>query len=349
MLFPLYEVDRRFYAEKLADFLPRQIIDFHTHVWLKEFDLGGERIARGPTWPARVAVENPVADLLETYRLMLPGHQVTPLLLGWPERQVDQERANGYIAAAIRERRLPGLLVTLPEWSADELVRRVQRGGFAGLKPYLNLAPAHIPAAEITIYDFLPHRHLEVANTYGWIVLLHIPRPGRLRDPRNLAQMLEIEWRYPNIKLVIAHVGRAYCPEDVGDAFAMLADTERMCFDFSANTNAEVMRQALTTVGPRRVLFGSDLPITRMRMRRICENGFYVNLVPPGLYGDISDDPHMREVSPAEAQELSFFLYEELYAFRQAAETVGLSASDVADVFYGNAARLLGSSLAPNR
>jgi predicted TIM-barrel fold metal-dependent hydrolase len=342
MLFPVYDVDRRFYAERLAGFLPSRIIDFHTHVWLKAFDLGGERIARGPTWPNRVAAENPVEDLLETYRLMLPGHQVTPLLLGWPERGVDQERANGYIADAIRTRGLPGLLVTLPEWSAKELEQRVRAGGFAGLKPYLNLAPPHIPSAEITIYDFLPHHHLEVADAHGWIVLLHIPRPGRLRDPLNLAQMIEIELRYPRIKLVIAHIGRAYCPEDVGDAFEILGETRRMCFDFSANTNAYVMQRALAAVGPQRVLFGSDLPITRMRMRRICEDGFYVNLVPPGLYGDVSDDPHMREVSPAEGAQLSFFLYEELDAFRQAAEAVGLSAADVADVFYGNAARLLG-------
>ncbi|MEJ5200381.1 MAG: amidohydrolase family protein, partial [Anaerolineae bacterium] len=306
------------------------------------FDLGGERVVRGPTWPARVADENSVDDLLETYRLLLPGHEVTPLLLGWPEREVDQERGAAYIADAIRERGLPGLLVTLPEWSADELVRRVREGGFVGLKPYLNLAPPHIPTAEITIYDFLPHHHLEAADAHGWIVLLHIPRPGRLRDPLNLAQMIEIERRYPRIKLVIAHIGRAYCPEDIGDAFVVLRKTERLCFDFSANTNAVVMQRALEAVGPRRILFGSDLPIVRMRMRRICENGFYVNLVPPGLYGDVSDDPHMREVGPDEAAQLSFFLYEELAAFRQAAEAVGLGPAEIADVFYGNAARLLG-------
>jgi hypothetical protein len=76
-------------------------------------------------------------------------------------------------------------------------------------------------------------------------------------------------------------------------------------------------------------------------MRRICESGFYVNLTPPGLYGDVSDDPHMREVSQAEGEQLSFFLYEELFAFRQAAEAVGLTACDVQDVFCGNAERLL--------
>ena len=34
-------------------------------------------------------------------------------------------------------------------------------------------------------------------------------------------------------------------------------------------------------------------------------------------------------------------MYEELLAFRQAAEAVGLSAEDIADVMYNNAARLI--------
>ena len=178
-------------------------------------------------------------------------------------------------------------------------------------------------------------------DRHGWIVMLHIPRDGRLRDPVNLAQMLEIEQRYPRLQLIIAHVGRAYCDEDVGDAFEMLAGTRRMVFDFAANTNAAVFERLLRAVGPRRVLFGSDMPILRMRMRRICEGGRYVNLVPRGLYGDVSGDPNMREVDGAEAGRLTFFMYEELLAFRRAAEAVGLSQEDLEDVFYGNAERMV--------
>jgi hypothetical protein len=153
--------------------------------------------------------------------------------------------------------------------------------------------------------------------------------------------MLEIERTYPNIKLIIAHVGRAYCPEDVGDAFATLAKTEKMMFDFSANTNAQVFEQLIRTVGPRRILFGSDLPITRMRMRRICNQGNYVNLVPRGLYGDVSEDPHMREVDGPEAEILSLFLYEQIEAFRRAAERTALTRRDIEDVFYYNAERMI--------
>ena len=178
-------------------------------------------------------------------------------------------------------------------------------------------------------------------NRHKWVMMLHIPRHGRLRDPVNLAQMLEIEKRYPDIKLVIAHVGRAYCPEDIGNAFKVLAKTKKMYFDISANTNAEAFRRLLETVGPQLVLFGSDLPIARMRMRRICENGKYINLVPKGLYGDVSGDKHMREIEGKEGKNLTFFMFEELFAFKRAAHAVSLTAKDIKDVFYNNAARLI--------
>jgi hypothetical protein len=94
-------------------------------------------------------------------------------------------------------------------------------------------------------------------------------------------------------------------------------------------------------VGPKRILFGSDLPILRMRARRICEGGVYVNLVPKGMYGVVSGDPHMREVEKPEAEQLTFFMYEELEAFRRAASEAGLGKEAIGDIFYRNAVEVL--------
>jgi predicted TIM-barrel fold metal-dependent hydrolase len=340
-------VDKAFYEQHL-DYLPPRMIDIHTHVWLGAHRQPSTVAWRGPTWPGRVAPENPIADLLETYRLMFPRQTVTPVIFGPATQEYDLDASNQYVSQAAAQHGLPSFLVTTPAWTAQKLEARVVGGGFLGLKPYLEWAPPHIPSDDITIFDFLPRHHLAVADAHGWIVMLHIPRRGRLRDPLNLEMMLEIEHRYPNVRLVIAHIGRAYCPEDVGDAFEVLKDARRMHFDFCANTSAYAMEQLLRAVGPQRVVFGSDLPVVRMRMRRICEDGFYVNLVPPGLYGDVSDDPHMREVSDEEGSRLSFFMYEELLAFRQAAEAVGLSAQDIEDVMYNNAARLISHAGSPS-
>ncbi len=139
-----------------------------------------------------------------------------------------------------------------------------------------------------------------------------------------------------------AHAGRAYCQEDVGDAFEVLKDTRNMVFDFAANTNAWVFERLIRAVGPKRVLFGSDLPI--LRIRRICEDGTYINLVPEGMYGDVSGDKNMREVANDEAIKLTFFMYEELLAFKRAARATGLTVTDIEDIFYNNAEALLAST-----
>ena len=301
-------------------------------------------MSRGPDWPARVAAENSIEDLLETYRLLFPGKRVTPVVFGNPEAKYDVDMSNRYARKCSAMYGVPSLLLTMPEWSGERVENEIREGGHMGCKVYLNYAPPHIRAEDITIFDYLPRHQLEVLDRNEWVAMLHIPRPGRLKDAVNLAQMIEIEQRYPGVKLIIAHVGRAYCPEDVGDAFGKLATTSNMMFDFSANTNQTVFEKLIVAVGPKRILFGSDLPITRMRMRRICENGNYVNLVPSGLYGDVSSDRHMREADPECADTLTFFLYEQINAFLRASERLGLSAADIEDIFYRNAARLFGLS-----
>jgi predicted TIM-barrel fold metal-dependent hydrolase len=334
------EVDRRVYEEKLQGFLPSKMIDIHTHVWLDRLKKNVKR-DRVVSWPSLVAKENPIEDHLECYKLLFPGKQVTPMIFSSLVNAESADGLNNYVSRCARHHGLPALLFSVPEWSAEQVERKVEDGGFLGIKVYLNLAPTYLPRQEIRIFDFLPHHQLELLHEKRWIVMLHIPRDARLRDPVNLAQILEIERRYPGVRVILAHVGRAYCNEDVGNAFDSLKQTERLLVDFSANTNAWVFEQLIRALGPKRVLFGSDLPILRMRMRRICEDGVYINLVPKGLYGDVSGDTNMREVTGDEASRLTLFMYEELLAFRQAAERTGLSTGDLEDVFFNNSAAVI--------
>ncbi len=331
--------DTEFYKNYLEGFLPDKIIDVHTHMYLSCFKK--KRDPAKASWAGRIAEENPAEDLIETYEKLFPGKKVLPVTFSSVGPNDDIEAANEYVSQCSRKFNFPSLMYAVPEWPAEELERRVIAGGFLGCKVYLSFAKKYIPVDEIRIFDFLPHHHLEVLNKHGWICMLHIPRSKRLRDPVNLAQLMEIEERYPNVKLIVAHVGRAYCVEDVGNAFEILGKTEHMLFDISANTNSEVFRQLIEAIGPKRILFGSDLPIFRMRARRICENGVYVNLVPKGLYRVIEGEPHMRELEGAEAERITFFLYEEIDAFRRAACTTGLGKSDIEDIFCGNAVRLI--------
>ena len=222
--------------------------------------------------------------------------------------------------------------------SPDELEANVISGGFLGLKPYITNCPPYIPANEIRIFDFLPHEHLRIANKNGWIVMLHVPRSQRLRDAVNIAQIMEIEEKYPNLKLIVAHIGRAYSREDIGDAFHVLSNTKNMYFDFTANLCDDAIKACIEAVGTKRLIFGSDLPISIMRMYRITEQGVYYNIVPKGMYGNVSDDPHMRETDKTD---ITLMIYEQLRALKRCAIDMKLNDSQIEDIMNNNAARLL--------
>ena len=333
-------VDKAYYEREIRDFLPEHVIDAHAHVYSPVLRNRGDAVnpsGRSQSWPSLVAAYNPIDDLVDTYRMLFPDQEVTPVIFGMPTLEYDVNKSNEHISEIARRIGCPALLLARPEQTADELDATFTRGGFQGVKVYLEYAPSYIPAQEVRIFDFAPHYQLEVMNARESALMLHIPRPGRLKDPVNMAQLLEIDRQYPKIKLIVAHVGRAYAMEDVGDALDVLKES-RMMFDFSANTNQQVFEETLQKVGARRILFGSDLPITRMRMKRVVENGCYINVIQKGAYGDVSDDPHMREIEGAEADALSLFLYEEIAAMRRACEKVGISRADVNALFFDNAA-----------
>ena len=341
-LFELTKEDRCLYDTELRGFLPNEIYDIHSHLWLESFwSTPKSTDMRAVSWPYLIARDNCVRDLDESYRLLFPGRRVVPMVFANPEPDDDLRQHNAYVHHSALEYGYPALYFSHPNQPAAEVERHVLEGGFLGLKSYLNLAPPNIPEPSIRILDFFPPKHLEVLNRHGWIMMLHIPRPGRLKDPQNLADIAYIKRTFPRIRLILAHVGRAYCREDVGDALEQLSVFEDLLFDFSANCNPEVLELLVGSVGHQRVMFGSDLPITRMRMRRICENGRYVNLVPPGLYGDVSADPNMREVSPEEGKTLTFFLYMEALAMKTALLRLGFGTKEAERVFAGNARDLL--------
>jgi predicted TIM-barrel fold metal-dependent hydrolase len=132
------------------------------------------------------------------------------------------EKNNNYVSECSKKTGWPALYYSDPAESAEELEAHIRNGGFLGVKCYLNRTPMYLPEAEIRVFDFFPKNHLEVLNRMGAIAMLHIPRHGRLKDPVNLAQILELKREFPRVRLVIAHIGRAYTAYDVGDAFDTL-------------------------------------------------------------------------------------------------------------------------------
>ena len=204
------KVDKNFYRENIKDFLPKKIIDIHTHVWRKSDASGRFQTERAVSWPMLVANENPIEELIKTYKILLPDTEVTPLIFSNIPHDCDEfEKYNNYISEVSKKRNIPGLIFSHPEWSAEELEEKIITGNFLGVKSYLSLSNKEIPVNEITIFDFFPHHHLNILNKHGLIMMLHIPRNLRLKDPVNLKQMLEIEKKISKYKIDYCACGKS--------------------------------------------------------------------------------------------------------------------------------------------
>ena len=337
--------DKQYYEEILKPFLPEKFIDCHTHVWLMEHDPNKTLRSGTQNWPGLVAKENSIEDLLETNRLLFPDNKVVSVLYGDCAVSIDRKAVNSYVAEKAIDNGYPALYLCHPDTPPEELERIIlENPVFKGIKVYLQFAPAYLPADEIRIYDFLTKEQLAVCDKHGRVVQLHIARPKRLADPVNYIQLLEIEQNYPNLQLIVAHLGRAYANEDVGDALDYLKNTEKTVWDFTANTNDWVMEQVLQRFGSDRFIYGSDFPIFRMKSRRTVENGVYINEIPQGQfpYEAIKGDSHMREIPFPEAERITFFIYEEMNACRLACQRMGLGKEDVEKIFWSNSARIFG-------
>lgn len=331
-------IDREIYDNELSPWLPERIYDCHAHISLAENcgHLSPER--RKQFWTMEVGVFQTWEELRENHRRLFPGRDVDTLAFGGVYREQDSRRENDYVLSGLRNplNRADGLLVTRPEWDAS-MIEDGMAKGFIGIKPYPDLAPQE--TLEISVFDFVPHAHLAMLNDLKGVLMLHLPRAGRLGDPENVRELLEIAERYPSIRLIVAHIGRAYCLPAAEESLPQFADVPGVFFDTSANLNADVFQLAMETIRPDRMLFGTDLPVMMMRGCRDHVGEDYVN------YTNGAYSWNTNRKSPEEEACYSYYVYEQLRALIKAAKCVGLDKPAFHKILYHNTAKLLGKPI----
>jgi predicted TIM-barrel fold metal-dependent hydrolase len=334
-------IDRLVYEEEIDPWLPGRIIDCHCHVGLPEHcgPVSPERYKE--IWALEVGLHQSWEEMRDNYRALFPRQEVSALVFGGVHRELDTARGNDYVLAGLSEARnnAEGLLVTRPEWDAGKITEAMSNG-FLGIKPYPDLAPQG--GRQASIYDFVPREHLAAVNRLSGILMLHLPRPGRLGDPDNIRELIEISELYPSIKLIVPHIGRAFCLPTAKRGLPHFAGRSGVYFDTSANLNADVFQYALETVGPDRLLFGSDLPVTMMRGVREHVGERYIN------YTDGPYSWNTNRKSPEEEANYTYYLYEELRALIKAIQRSGLGIDSMEKMLYSNSARLFGKPVGSN-
>lgn len=332
-------VDRRVYEEEIYPWLPPKIIDLHVHVYLREHmdPITPER--RAERWPMEIASQHSFEEMRQNFKTLFPRNEVGALVFGYVTRETHIEDNNEYVFNGLSDPAngdIKALLVARPQWDGSVIEDAMDRG-YLGIKPYPDLSPQH--SREISIHDFLPDSHLEVVNRRGGIVVLHLPRVGRLADPNNISELLDISGRYPDAKIIVAHVGRAYCLPTVMRGLPPLLGRDNLYFDITANLNPDVIAYTLEHVGPDKMFYGSDLPVMLMRGVREYEGEKYINYT----NGPYSWN-HNRK-SPEEEAQYTYYLYEELKALISAVQRVGLGKEAIEKIVYSNSAKLLGKTV----
>lgn len=325
-----HERNLKIWREELDGLVPEKVLDFHVHVFNEAAVPKGKPFPSGGHPIPGYTFEELSQDLSETY----PGRETSAVCFGLPDVDYDQASNDRYVAAGADGERWYGLRLIGPSEDPEKVRADVIAGGFFGLKPY----PVYVRkenVADVEVHEMLPAGIMEVANDLGLAIMLHIPRGARLADPLNQKQVAGLCTTYPNAKIVLAHIGRAYYYKSAVGHLDQLKGLDNLWFDTAMVTNADVIEYAFRTVRQDRVLYGTDVPIALAPGHSVEINNQYTYVTPVKWDLSISDD-HGKLV-------FTSFLYEELRAIKKAVDRLGLSHFFRQDFFHNNGRRLLES------
>ncbi|MBN2291363.1 MAG: amidohydrolase family protein [Pirellulales bacterium] len=336
---PLVEItdlDRHIWNEELDEFVPRDVFDIHTHVYLWEFNTDPDRDSGPCAAFARDLFPKADFEALQTVDgLLMPGRRVSRLSFPfpfWP--YCDFEASNHWASEqAQADPESAGLMVVHPSMTAEDVEAELDRHGLLGFKPYRFYSVTG-DAVQCRITDFLPQHQLAVANRRGLIVMLHMARREGIADDRNLEDLARLTAEYPDIKWILAHCARSYSCWALERAAGRLRQISNLWYDTSSVCESDAIEALFEIVGPERVMYGSDdLPVGAGR-------GKYITF--GRAWGYISPTNHNISLEHCDGR-MTFVRYEQLRAMRCAARRVGLGREQIEDLFCNTARNLVRS------
>ncbi len=344
-----YRIEKKdldIFKKEFSDFLPEKIYDFHIHLWKEEFikyPARPERKIQHPFLDDELQDGFTFEDFNKSYGEIFPGKEIRGLFFGLPLREYDLKKSNDYISDVCKKSGSLGLYI--PEPGLGLIPGDFFKDRFIGFKPYPDLVDQEHDESisktdtDISHFDFISKTVLEFSNENGLIILVHLPRKDRLKDPRNIAELKKISKEYKNIKIVLAHAGRSYCHEDIKDIIPEIKELKNIFVDLAMVNDFLVIRLLLKELGPERVLFGSDSAISLLKGKNIDINNKHYF---------VTEEPKIWSLSSSDMKlDFTFFIYETLRALKQAAIDLNLSRESIKKVFYLNAEGII-SSIALN-
>jgi glutamate-1-semialdehyde 2,1-aminomutase len=155
--------------------------------------------------------------------------------------------------------------------------------------------------------------------------MLHLVRTEAVSDPGNQEALLRLCEKYPRCQLVLAHVARAF-NHRTARGLKTLAHLPNLWVDTSAIAESEAVQTAIEILGPGRVVYGSDYPISHLRGRCVT----------------VGNQFHWIYAEEGKPTAMTLVGIEALLALRSACRQLNLGVADVERIFAGNARAVLG-------
>lgn len=335
------EADLKIFKEEFNDFLPKNILDSHVHLWKKEFfkeEISIDKQKTNPFADKDIIDGFTFSDFKFVANKLFPNKIYEGLFFGLPIKEINLQMANKYISNVCMENNCYGLYI--PEPNLKNIPEDFFKNRFIGFKPYPDLVEYKMPTdfseldIDVSIFDFISKKVLEFSEENGLILLIHIPRKNRLNDKRNIEEISTIATKYKNIKIILAHAGRSYCYSDIKDSISYLKDFKNLYVDTAMINNFSVNKLLIKELGPEKILYGSDLAIAALKGKNIeINNKHYF----------VTNVPHSWSLSSSEMNldNFTYFIYEIIGAIKIAVKSLNLDEKDIENIFYLNAKRLI--------
>jgi predicted TIM-barrel fold metal-dependent hydrolase len=315
--------DRAFFQRELAAFVPEKVFDAHCHLW--PTGLLAESL---PSLPSACGAEK--------YRRLIdwlhPLRRVGALFVPYPDFGPWVDRSNEWTAPECRRNPSDrGLFVVRPKDDPDWVVDQARKARAVGIKCYHSLAGPG-PTWELDIPAYLPEPLMAAAHREGWIVLIHLVKSRALADEGNLHWIRHYCRTYPGARVVLAHSARGFQPAHNFGGLPELRDLDNLYFDSSANCEPMAHLAILRILGHKRLMYGSDFPVSHLRGRSVAAADSFL-----WLYEEtpVWGEKH-AQVKPV------LVGLEHLRSLKWGCWAAGLGDSEIEDVFWNNAAGLLG-------
>ena len=258
-----YQDHVKLWAEELKDWVPETIFDAHVHLGPPEAigQIASTRLNEALltftsfTWEQAVSVYE---------KLYSRKNIVGIIAFGFPLREVNLEAANDYVITLMNQNpSIRGFVVSDPKdtkrtiHSFEKAIKADVR--FYGVKPYFDLLGKS--NYETAMHEFIPRDLLEFMNTEKLVMMLHTSGVG-MAVPENQEFIKSLADNYPNIKIILAHMGRYLKVEQFFDFFnSNVINYPNIFLEMSTIASPQVYEKVLSRKNLwDKLMFGSDLP-----------------------------------------------------------------------------------------